>query len=300
MTETPETARPPIDYQLLAIFTAVASHNSFSKAARKLGIAKGTVSRAVARLEAVVGAELLHRTTHSVALSTAGTALYERTAHHLAALDQAVIKLPERAEEPSGDLRLTVPNDFGAIVLPEILAQFSFRYPRIRFDVRLSNDRVDLVAGGFDLAIRAATTRMKDSRLTVRRLGATRGDFYAAPSYIARRGRPRLLGDPKHDWIMLASLTSVWKVPASVIRFLCDDFFLVRSLVAHGAGVGLLPRFVADAHVRDGSLELVPVGSGPPLGADFILLYPSSGQVPRKVTAFRDFLIDRLKKTPLD
>jgi DNA-binding transcriptional LysR family regulator len=290
----------PFDYQLLAIFIAVADQNSFSKAARKLGIAKGTVSRAVARLEDVVGAELLHRTTHTVALSTAGTALYERTAHHLAALDQAVIKLPESAEEPSGDLRLTAPNDFGAIVLPEILAQFSFRYPRVRFDVRLSNDRVDLVAGGFDLAIRAAATRMKDSGLTVRRLGATRGDFYAAPSYLARRGKPKLLGDPKHDWLMHPNLTSVWKVPARAIRFLCDDFFLVRKLVTHGAGVGLLPRFVADAYVRDGSLEMVPLGSGPPLGATFVLLYPSRGHLPRKVTAFRDFLVERLKKAPLD
>lgn len=290
----------PLDYQLLAIFTAVANQNSFSKAARKLGIAKGTVSRAIARLENVVGAELLHRTTHSVALSTAGTALYERTAHHLAALDQAVIKLPERAEEPSGELRLTAPNDFGAIVLPEILTQFSFRYPQIGFDVRLSNDRVDLVAGGFDLAIRASAARMKDSSLTIRRLGAARGDFYAAPSYLARRGKPKLLGDPKHDWIMHPNLISGWRLPAKAVRFLCDDFLLVRNLVSQGAGVGLLPRFVADAYVRDGSLEMVPVGNGPALGAAFVLLYPSSGQVPRKVTAFRDFLIERLKKAPLD
>jgi DNA-binding transcriptional LysR family regulator len=290
---------PAFDYQLLAIFTAVADQSSFSKAARKLGIAKGTVSRAIARLEDVVGAELLHRTTHSVALSTAGTALYERTAHHLAALDQAVIKLPERAEEPSGDLRLAAPNDFGAIVLPEILAQFSVRYPQISFDVRLSSNRVDLVAGGFDLAIRAGPARMKDSSLTVRRIGAARADFYAAPSYIARRGKPKLLGDPKHDWIMHANLVSAWKLPVKTVRFLCDDFLLVRNLASQGAGVGLLPRFVADAYVRDGSLEMVPVGGGPPLGAAFVVLYPSSGHVPRKVSAFRDFLIERLKKAPL-
>src|SRR5690348_13053202 len=109
----------PFDYQLLAIFRAVAVQTSFSKAAKRLGVAKGTVSRAIARLEDIVGAELLHRSTHSVALSTAGTALYERTAHHVAALDQAVKGLPERAEEPSGDLRVTAPTDFGAILLPD-------------------------------------------------------------------------------------------------------------------------------------------------------------------------------------
>ena len=293
-------AETPFDYHLLAIFIAVAEQNSFSKAARKLGIGKGTVSRAIARLEDVVGAELLHRTTHSVALSTAGTALYERTAHHLAALNQAVLKLPERAEEPSGDLRLTAPNDFGAIVLPGILSQFSRRYPQIRFDVRLTNARVDLVAEGFDLAIRAGAASMKDSSLTVRRLGAGRVDLYAAPSYIARRGKPKLLGDPKHDWVIHPNMISLWKVPEQSVRFRCDDFFLTRELVRDGAGVGILPSIVADTYVRDGSLESVPVGNRPPFGGFLVLLYPSSGQVPRKVTAFRDFLIEHLRKAPLD
>jgi DNA-binding transcriptional LysR family regulator len=291
----------PFDYALLAIFIAVAQQSSFSKAALKLGIGKGTVSRAITRLESVVGAELLHRTTHRVALSTAGTALYERTADHLAALDQAVIKLPERGEEPSGELRMTAPNDFGAIVLPEILSQFSRRYPKIHFDVRLTNARVDLVAGGFDLAIRAAARgSMKDSTLTVRRLGAVGGDFYAAPSYIARRGRPKALGDPKHDWIMHPYMASLLKVRKQLIRFRCDDFFLARDLVRDGAGVAPLPRFVADAYVRDGTIESVPVSNRSPFGAVFVLLYPSSGHVPRKVTAFRDFLVERLKKAPLD
>src|SRR5262245_32484260 len=94
----------PLDYRLLTIFATVAELYSFSKAARKLGIGKGTVSRAIARLEELMGAELIHRTTHDVALSTAGAALYERTAHHLAALDVAVHDLPERATEPSGQL----------------------------------------------------------------------------------------------------------------------------------------------------------------------------------------------------
>lgn len=290
----------PLDYQLLAIFIAVAQQSSFSKAALKLGIGKGTVSRAIARLEVVVGAELLHRTTHSVALSTAGTALYARTAPHLAALDQAVIELPERGEEPSGVLRMTAPNDFGAIVLPEILSQFSRRYPKIHFDVRLTYALVDLVAEGFDLAIRAAARSMKDSSLTVRRLGAARGELYAAPSYLARRGKPKVLGDPKHDWILHPHMMSILKVRKQLVRFRCDDFFLARDLARDGAGVALLPRFVADAYVRDGTIESVAIGNRPPFTSDFVLLYPSNGNVPRKVSAFRDFLVERLKKAPLD
>lgn len=288
----------PLDYQLLATFAAVAEQNSFSKAARKLGIGKGTVSRAIARLEAMVGAELVHRTTHKVALSTAGTALYERTAPHLAALDKAFRGLPERGEDPSGELRLTAPHDFGVIVLPEIVAQFSRRYPLVSLDIRLTNARVDLVAERFDLAIRAGPATMKDSTLTVRRLGVARGEFYAAPTYLARRGRPRLLGEAQHDWILHPGILSLWKVPRETVKFLCDDFLLVRDLVRDGAGVGLLPRFVANTYARDGLIESVALGTLPTDPGHFVLLYPSSGQVPRKVAAFRDFLLERVKSFP--
>ncbi|MET0287927.1 MAG: LysR substrate-binding domain-containing protein [Polyangiales bacterium] len=292
-------AETPIDYQLLAIFVAVAELSSFSKAARKLGIGKGTVSRAIARLEAEVGAELLHRTTHEVALSTAGQTLYERTAPHLTALQEAVLQLPERAEQPSGELRLTAPSDFGAIVLPEILGELARRYPEMSYDVRLTNERVDLVAQGFDLAIRAGPSAMKDSTLTVRRLGAVVSALYAAPSYLARRGRPKQPHDSGHDWILHPFALAAWKLKRQAAKFVCDDFFVIRELVRQGAGIGVLPSFVADAYVREGWIESVQVGKPTLAAGSYVMLYPSRGQVPRKVAAFRDHLIQRLKKTPL-
>src|SRR5688500_3143734 len=102
-----------LDLNLLNIFVTVVQQSSFTKAARKLGVGKATVSRSIARLEEIVGAELVHRTTHKVALATAGTELYDRTAAHLSALDAAVRGLPEAAEQPSGELRITAPHDFG-------------------------------------------------------------------------------------------------------------------------------------------------------------------------------------------
>jgi DNA-binding transcriptional LysR family regulator len=288
------------DYAGLAIFAAVVEEASFSKAAQKLGIGKGTVSRAIARLERLLGAELVHRTTHSVALSTAGTALYERTAPHLSALDRAVLDLPERAREPSGVLRLTAPHDFGVVILPELLAQFARRYPDVRVDVRVTNVQLNLVAEGIDLAIRASANARKDSSLTSRRLGSTAGGFYAAPSYVARRGKPKRLGEPKHDWILIPRLTAPWKLPERAsLRFACDDFLLARDLVREGAGIGYLPGFLAAPYVSDGLVESVPLVDAPRETGSFFLVYPSSGQVPRKVTAFRDFLLERLKKTPL-
>lgn len=284
-----------IDLQLLAVFSAVAEQSSFSKGAAKLGLAKGTVSRSVAQLEALLGVELLHRTTHHVSLSTAGAALHERTRGPLTALRSAVVDLPEREEAPSGLLRMTAAPDFGAIVLPPVIAAFSRRFPAVRFDIRLSGDQIDLVKEGYDLAIRVATGPLKDSTLTARRVGKGSAAFYAAPSYVARRGRPKQVGDERHTWVLHRAATRLFKMVPESVRFFVDDFLLARDLVRDGVGVGILPTFVARAYVREGFLEEVPVTGAAVLGGELVMLYPSSGQTPRKVTAFRDFLVDALR-----
>jgi DNA-binding transcriptional LysR family regulator len=285
--------------ELLTIFVVVADVHGYSKAAEKLGLSKSTVSRAITQLENLVGAELIHRTTHSMALSTAGIALYERVAPAIVALRHALAKLPERDVAPSGQLRITAPYDFGTQVLPELLAQFSMRHREVIFDVQLTDGRVDLVADGFDLAIRVSATRMKDSTLIARKLGVSVVGYYASPSYVARRGEPHGFGDPKHDWVVFPPLLSVTPLPKGVRpRFRISDFFVVRNLLREGAGVGPLPGFVAAPCLADGTLaQVLPLahaGKG-----QYFLVYPSSGQVPRKVSAFRDFLLERIGSRPL-
>jgi DNA-binding transcriptional LysR family regulator len=291
-------AKTTVDYDGLAIFLAVAEECSFSKAAKRLGIGKGTVSRALASLEDEIGAELIHRTPRAVALSTAGTALYERTAQHLHAVDEAFGRLPERGEQPSGLLRLTAPHDFAISILPEVLARFALRYPEVSFDTRITNARVDLIAEGFDLAIRMAPGRLADSTLTARKVGTAPTSFYAAPSYLARRGRPKTLWSDDHEWIAHLRMIEYWKVPAKNVRHLSDDMTHMRELAREGAGVAFLPDFVAAPCVTSGALERVDVAHKS-LTTQIVLLYPSSGQVPRKVTGFRDFLLEYLASSPL-
>ncbi|MCK6544473.1 LysR substrate-binding domain-containing protein [Myxococcota bacterium] len=286
-----------VDLQLLATFSAVAEQSSFSKAAAKLGVAKGTVSRSIAQLEALLGVELVHRTTHHVSLSTAGAALYERTRGHLHALRTAVVDLPEREEAPSGLLRMAAPPDFGAMVLPSVIAAFSRRFPGVRFDIRLSGQQVDLVKDGYDLAIRVVTGPLEDSTLTARRIGKSTGAFYAAPSYVARRGRPKQLQDERHTWVLHRAFARVSKVAPGSAQFIVDDFLLARDLMRDGVGVGVLPSFVARAYVREGLLEEVPVSGAATMAGELVMLYPSSGQTPKKVTAFRDFVVEHLRST---
>lgn len=291
-----------LDLDLLTIFVAVADHASFSKAASHLGITKGTVSRGIARLEAIVGAELLHRDTHRVAMSTAGTALYERTAPHLGALANALSELPEREDEPSGQLRITAPYDVGVMLLPDIIARFVLRFPKVTFDLRPSNQRFDLVADGFDMAIRAAPSGLADSNLTVRKLGSAEMRVYASPAYVARRGEPQKLvsADDGHSWIVFRPMMSLLP-KQSRPSFLTDDLFTVRELVRAGAGVGTMPSFVAAPYVEAGTIvQIMPSHTWRGAGGLY-LLYPTRGRgtVPRKVAAFRDFLLESLKTKPL-
>jgi len=290
----------PLNFDLLKIFVAVAEQASFSKAATSLGITKGTASRAIARLEAIVGAELLHRDTHRVSMSTAGVALFERTAPHLAALASAVHDLPEHREEPSGQLRITSSYDFGVTMLPPIIANFSLRFPEVTFDIHVTNDVTNLVAEGFDLSIRAAAGGLRDSTLTVRKLGVAELRFYSSPRYLARRGEPREYGEPEHEWVVFGPSTKLFKPRSgAAIRFVSDDLIFIRALLLADGGVGPLPPFVAEEDVQAGKLVQVMPSRTLRAPGGFFLLYPTHGQTSRKVSAFRDFLIGCLQVRPL-
>jgi DNA-binding transcriptional LysR family regulator len=255
----------------------------------------------VASLEAWVGAPLLHRTTRHVSLSTAGAALYERAAPLLASLKEAVGTLPEREEGPSGELRLTAPHDMGATFLPEVIARFTARYPSVRVDCRLTNRNVDLVAEGFDLALRASGTKLADSSLMVRRLSAIDVQLFASPAYLARRGTPRAPEDlAHHDLVMFRGLKSLSELGLSEknARVLGDDMLFLREAAKAGSGIALLPTFLAQADVTSGQLvRVLPRFTQP--STSFVMLYPRTQHVPRKVSAFRDFLLEFLKGRPL-
>ncbi|HYO68486.1 MAG TPA: LysR family transcriptional regulator [Archangium sp.] len=290
-----------MDLNLLGLVLTVAETGSFSEAARRLGLPKSSVSRGVASLEASLGAQLLHRTTRHVSLSTAGVALYERAAPLLASLKQAVGTLPEREEAPSGELRLTAPHDMGATFLPEVVARFTARYPSVRVDCRLTNRNVDLVAEGFDLALRASGAKLVDSSLMVRRLGALDVQLFASPTYLARRGTPRSPEDlAHHDLVVFRGLKYLRELglPEKQARVLGDDMLFLREAAKAGAGITVLPTFLAQADVTSGQLVRVLPRYAQP-STSLVMLYPRTQHVPRKVSAFRDFLLEYLKGRPL-
>jgi DNA-binding transcriptional LysR family regulator len=293
-----------MDLNLLTVFEAVARTSSFSAAAKELGIPKSSASRGVARLENELGLQLLFRTTRQVSLTEAGTALYDRVTPLLRSVKSALGELPEREETPSGTLKITAPVDLGVLFLAEVVTRYTARYPAVSADLHLTGRVVDLVAEGFDVALRVAA-RLEDSSLIVRRAAPVLFHLFASPLYLARRGTPRSEEDlADHEWVAFRGgpqhirVTGPRQAPAGrAARIVCDDLLFVRDAVRSGAGIGLLPTFVAENDVVAGRLVRILPRYERPAGHLHIVT-PAAKHVPRKVTAFRDLVLEMLKARP--
>lgn len=299
-----------IRLDLLPVFVAVAETNSFSLAATRLGIAKSSISRSISELESALDVRLFQRSTRHVALSTAGQALFDKVSTRLRELQATLGDLPEQEEEPSGRLRVTAAVDIGAAVLAEVATRFCQRYPKVELDMHLSNSMVDLVAEGFDLALRISSKPLKDSALLARNLGRISLGLYAAPIYLARCGTPRTPEEAQaHEWVrfaMIRQLTlqrrSSTGAPlatgaAKLIpkgRLTCDEMLFARESAIAGMGITLMPTLLAEQAVTEGKLvHVMPkwfVDSG-----SLYLVTTAAKNTPRKVTVFKSFIQDALK-----
>ncbi len=289
-----------MDLNLLGLFEAVGRTASFSAAARELGIPKSSASRGIARLEEELGVQLLFRTTRHVSLTEAGGALLDRVAPLLRSMTVALGDLPEREEAPSGTLKLTAPVDLGVLFLAEVLTRYTARYPSVAVDLHLTRRIVDLVGEGFDVALRVSP-KLEDSSLVVRKVAPIVSYLYASPLYLARRGTPRTEEDLEgHDWVVFRGGPQFLRASGSARdtarppRMSCDDLLFVRDAVRSGAGLGLLPSFVSGPDVLAGSLVRIVPRFERQAGNVYVVT-PAAKHVPRKVTAFRDLVVEMVK-----
>lgn len=286
-----------MDLNHLAVFVAVAEHNSFTRAAEALELQRSAVSRRVAALEEELGVELLIRTTRHVEPTSAGRRLLREAGPLLAQLEAVVHQLPERSAEPAGELRITAPPDLGLWLLPPVLGALTAMYPAVHPVVHLSNRVVDLEREGFDVGLRVSMSRLPDSGLKARRLGSMLTGLYGAPSYLALRGTPDSL-DALHDHRVVGISGAVPDRLRTASVVSADDMLLASELVKHGVGLGLLPTFLVQEAVEEGTL--VPLLPGTCVGVGTLYaVFPGARELPPKSEAFRDAVIAFLEANPL-
>ncbi|MCE9573197.1 MAG: LysR family transcriptional regulator, partial [Deltaproteobacteria bacterium] len=197
---TPRSARPHLDE--LAVFVEVALAGSLAAAARRAGVPKSTIGRAIARLEEEVRAPLVRRTGGG--LTDAGRALAIQAGPHVQALRGAAAALRGAGAEVHGTLRVTATSDLAQVVLGPLVAAFVARYPQVNIEVDATIRMVDLAAEGFDLALRVARRSLAPSSLVARKLARLDLGLFASPTYLARRGTPRRAADlADHDHVLL-------------------------------------------------------------------------------------------------
>jgi DNA-binding transcriptional LysR family regulator len=290
------------DLEAWAIFAAVVEHRSFSGAADAVGLSKATVSKAVARLEAHLGQSLFHRTSRRLALTEAGRPLADHARRILAEATAAEEAARDAASAVAGRIRLAAPMSFGVTSVAPLLAQFLADHPGIEIDLSLSDARVDIVAEGFDIALRIAD--LPDSSLRARRLCGIEVHIAASPAYLARHGTPRHpveLGE--HRLLGYSNATGPWHfrgpggAEASVravgpLTANSGDA-LVPALIA-GLGIARLPGFIVGPHLASGELvAILPDWTPPPIGLH--LLTPPSTLRPARVEALIAFLAANLR-----
>jgi DNA-binding transcriptional LysR family regulator len=294
-----------MDLNLVAAFVRVVEEQSFTGAAKALGLPKSSVSRRVTELEEQLGVRLLHRTTRKLALTEAGRAYFEQAERALAELDAAAAAAAGMDAEPRGIVRLTVPVDLAVMGLAKLLAEFSRMYPDIHVELSLSSRVVNLLEEGFDLAVRAGGS--SDPSLVARTLGAVELGLYASSEYLQRRGRPKLPEDLlEHDCVLFRARNgrTLWRLdgPANEVASIevtghvsVDELLFVQSAVDAGLGIGLLPPLVTEACQKAGKLgrlERVLPEYGI-RGGELRIVAASGVKRPKRVTLLRDFLVQR-------
>ena len=290
------------EFSAIPVFVAVVECGSFSKAGDKVGTSKSAVSKRITQLERNLGVRLFHRTTRRLTLTEAGEHYYDyaRKAYALAREGEDVVT--QMQGEPRGVLRVSVPMTFGRLHLAPLMPDFLKQHPGVQLELSMDDRMVDLVEGGFDLAIRIG--HLPDSRLIARRIAPCLSAVCASPAYLAEHGVPRTPADLRqHNCLFYSYFRggAEWRFegPAGTVRveprgnYRVNNSEAIREALLAGVGICQMPTFIVGPDLAAG--RLVPVLRDFPLPRHAIhAVFPERRHRPAKVTALLDFLDERL------
>lgn len=284
----------------LSAFVATVEAGGFAPAARRLGLSPSAVGKAVARVEARLGLRLLNRTTRQVVMTFEGEQLYARATRLIDDLRDMESVMATQRGAPMGRIRVSLPATLGRMVIIARLVEFAARYPGIELDIGLDDRKVDLVEGGYDLAIRTGT--LEDSSLIARRLAPHHFVLCAAPAYLAVRGAPLTPDDLAHHHCIRFRYPSTGQLerwsfggremdrelgPGAVFN---DGEAVVLAAQA-GMGVAQLPDYAAAPALADGRLVALLTDQRCERGSLWLVRPSHRASLPR-VEAFATFLAD--------
>ena len=295
-----------IDLNLLALFARVVEAGSFAEAARQLSTSRSAVSKSVARLERLLGARLINRTTRHLSLTEIGALIAEHCHRMLEEAEQAEKRVASLHVEPRGILRLSASVAFGTLHIAPALAEFLPRYPQLKVNLTITDRPVDLAEEGYDLAIRV----MNEPPLNwvARKLAPARRRLCATPAYFSRRGVPSTPADlAAHDcldytrpgdagrWRFMGPEGEI-SVPVTGPLHVDDDEALSQAVLG-GLGIGLVPTFIIGKDLQEGNLQAV-LSEYIPTDHYVYALYLPTRHMPSKVRVFIDFLVERFGDDP--
>ena len=288
------------------ILIRVAETGSFSAVARERGLTQPAVSRQIAALEQHLGARLLQRTTHSLALTEDGRDLLGHARLVVEAVERAESAIGPHHAGLSGRVRLGAGGTFGRIMVAPRIHRLLERHPALEIDLRLENRVVDMVHEGFDIAIRLGT--IAETALIARRIGAVSRVIVASPGYLAAHPAPQTPEDlAVHSCILLvvAPPPETWRLQrdgrlvevAVSGRFRTDSVEAVRAAVLSGIGLAELPVWMVQKALADGRLRQVLADWQPP-PVPVHAVYPSLRNLAPRTRAVIDFLVEEFKGDP--
>ena len=286
----------------LEIFVAVAEQGGFSAAAGALGVSKAHVSRQINKLESRLDARLLQRTTRKVSLTEEGRAFFSRCREILGNLDEAERALQDLQAEPRGLLRLSVAGAFAEEYITPAAVDYMQRYPDVSVELDFTNRLVDLVAEGYDLAIRAGV--LSDSSLFARRLMDRHLHIVASRDYLQRHGTPQSPQDLRLHNCLVGTLPT-WHLyqdgaPIDVRvqgNWRSNNGHALLQAALRGLGLAELPYFYVREDLAAGRLFAVLEGYRPPDAAMWAV-YPHNRHLSAKVRLFLNFLEERMGVAP--